>query len=112
MTTVASFASRASPRESDGGDRHHTTMAPLGGNEMSTPRMIGLEGGAGGNEREPASPLNAPNRVETLAWRDLSYYYKTKGGKEGESAGERAAVKQCTGVVHRGDMVAVMGALE
>lgn len=88
--------------------------------EMNTPRMAALEGGAG----EPSSPTQLPpakpsspqpagaghhaHTVDTLAWRDLSYYYKTKGkGKEGSV--ERAAVKQCTGLVRRGDMVAVMG---
>jgi hypothetical protein len=85
--------------------------------------MARLEGGA--FDEEPPSPVAATQRpssfqkqlsqpqpthpVETLAWRNLSYYYKTKGVK-GAKDGERAAVKQCTGVVHRGDMVAVMGA--
>jgi hypothetical protein len=43
--------------------------------------------------------------IDSLAWKDLSYYYKTRGGNQVE----KAAVKRCTGLVKRGDMVAVMG---
>jgi len=47
-----------------------------------------------------------PFLIESLAWQDLSYYYRTRdGGKEKE----KAAVKNATGLVKRGDMVAVMG---
>lgn len=48
----------------------------------------------------------SPFLIESLAWQDLSYYYRTQdGGKEKE----KAAVKNATGLVKRGDMVAVMG---
>lgn len=92
-------------------------MAPLETIEMSTPRITALEGG-GPDDNAGSSPLAAARKekqrkqhkivVETLAWRDLSYYYKTKA-KGGKGSEERAAVKQCTGLVRRGEMVAVMG---
>ena len=54
----------------------------------------------------PAYKASPPFLVESLAWQDLSYYYRTQdGGKEKE----KAAVKNAMGLVKRGDMVAVMG---
>lgn len=75
----------------------------------TTPRMDRLEGGGAAGLPESPSERTAHNSgVESLAWRDLSYYYRVKEGK-GQAAGERAAVTRCTGLVKRGDMVAVMG---
>lgn len=102
-------------RGSSGGD---ASMPPLEAmTSASTPRMDQLEGG--GTAGMPESPSDRVGSgaaagahysgVESLAWRGLSYYYRVKGGK-GQAAGERAAVTRCTGVVKRGDMVAVMGA--
>lgn len=72
--------------------------------EVSTPVVNNLEG------QIQDTPVH-PFRVESLSWKNISYYYKTsaagKGSKSKQS--EKAAVKQCTGVVKRGDMVAVMG---
>ena len=75
---------------------------------LSSPAISNLEGG--GKESSPSkSRGSAPTPslvVESLAWRNVCYYFKTKS-KDGKS--EKAAVQGCTGVVKRGDMVAVMG---
>ncbi len=109
MTASARVSAPVPTRKQDDGG---INMAPL--ETINSPTMARLEGGAF-DEGEPASKrpsslsqLQPTHQVETLAWRNLSYYYKIKGAK-GAKDRERAAVKQSTGVVRRGDMVAVMG---
>ena len=71
-------------------------MAPLEVMSTTTPRMEQLEGGgAAGSPESPSDRVgsgSAPaaahySGVESLAWRDLSYFYRVKGGK-----GKAAAV--------------------
>jgi hypothetical protein len=96
----------------------------LDGEEVSTPTLNGLEcqdeafDSQGKRQIQPRTdvswkrmakegkwtPVAAPFVVETLAWEGLSYYYRTR-----DKGHEIAAVKDATGLVQRGDMVAVMG---
>jgi|EP00624_Nannochloropsis_granulata_P007147 hypothetical protein len=102
-----------------------TTASPTVEQEVSSPVLNNLEGqnnalspstaNAIGNKAAgklamtatvPAYKAPVPFLIESLAWQDLSYYYRTQdGGKDTE----KAAVKNATGLVKRGDMVAVMG---
>ena len=72
---------------------------------LSSPALSHLEGG--GKDASPRKAAPAPSLVvDSLGWTNVSYYFKTKS-KGGST--EKAAVQGCTGLVKRGDMVAVMG---
>lgn len=102
-----------------------TTASPTPKQEVSSPVLSNLEGqsnalspgitnttaskGAGKlTMTASVSTYKAPVPflIESLAWQDLSYYYRTQDGGKGI---EKAAIKNATGLVRRGDMVAVMG---
>ncbi|KAM3570024.1 hypothetical protein VYU27_007902 [Nannochloropsis oceanica] len=119
------MAARMLAKWSSKAEGQATTASPTPKQEVSSPVLSNLEGQSnalspgitnataskGAGKLTMTASVSAykapvPFLIESLAWQDLSYYYRTQdGGKDIE----KAAVKNATGLVRRGDMVAVMG---
>lgn len=113
-------AKDASSASSSSGSSAFSSPVDQHSHHLSSPEINNLEGQSHTETHKVLTPPTAekpaipgrsmppPMKIESLAWKDISYYYKTSG-RRGVRPQEKAAVKNCTGLVKRGDMVAVMG---